>query len=312
MKTEREIENQLRNAPAPEPPADLRGKLKNAIRLGKAPNGSALNLGASLWRRWLPGLSYAILILGCVVVLAVQHHQQGLLLQQIEELRRDIGTAEELEKNRRNSEQANLGAATRMKDLLANATEADRLALRLAELNETIERLTAEAANLETQMAAGPTTDADAPIDFFHDPEGPMQQAREEGMTLMCISNLKQIGLAARIWAGDHSDVFPPTLNAMSNELSVAKVLCCPKDVATKERIKELSTQAGGDRIRWPNEAWSKWPLNGGSYEFLAPNYDPQGANFAYDILARCRFHGHVVMCDGGAHRIDSPTFPNP
>ncbi len=69
---------------------------------------------------------------------------------------------------------------------------------------------------------------------------------------IQCVSNLKQIGLATRVWEGDHGDKFPwniPGTNGgtmefttgtnlfrhfqvMSNELSTPKVLICPTDTA--------------------------------------------------------------------------------
>jgi competence protein ComGC len=65
-----------------------------------------------------------------------------------------------------------------------------------------------------------------------------------------CISNLKQIGLAYRIWEGDHGDKFPMqtsvtnggtmelangnnawiNFSVMSNELSTPQILICPLD----------------------------------------------------------------------------------
>jgi len=67
-----------------------------------------------------------------------------------------------------------------------------------------------------------------------------------------CINNLKQIGLAYRIWAGDNNDKYPmevsvanggtmelmntpdawKTFQVMSNELSTPKVIYCPADSA--------------------------------------------------------------------------------
>jgi prepilin-type N-terminal cleavage/methylation domain-containing protein len=67
---------------------------------------------------------------------------------------------------------------------------------------------------------------------------------------LQCTSNLKQLGLAFRIWSNDHGDKFPMQVGAdkkgsreaiesgetwrhfqvMSNELVTAKTLICPED----------------------------------------------------------------------------------
>lgn len=72
---------------------------------------------------------------------------------------------------------------------------------------------------------------------------------------ITCTNNLKQVGLAFRIWAGDHQDVFPQSVSltnggameaiisgnvaavfqVMSNELSTPKILFCPTD---KKRIQ--------------------------------------------------------------------------
>lgn len=67
-----------------------------------------------------------------------------------------------------------------------------------------------------------------------------------------CLTNLKQIGLAFRVWAGDHGDKYPMQVSVtnggamklaaagdvsaifrvMSNELATPKVLVCPQDTA--------------------------------------------------------------------------------
>ena len=67
---------------------------------------------------------------------------------------------------------------------------------------------------------------------------------------MRCVNNLKQIGLATRVWEGDHGDKYPFSVSetnggvrefafgtnlwrnfqVMSNELSTPKVLICPTD----------------------------------------------------------------------------------
>jgi type II secretory pathway pseudopilin PulG len=79
-------------------------------------------------------------------------------------------------------------------------------------------------------------------------PTGP--QIRNKGKRISCVNNLKQTGLAFRIWEGDNDDKFPMEISAtnanatklitsgkayllwqmMSNELSTPKILYCPAD----------------------------------------------------------------------------------
>lgn len=78
-----------------------------------------------------------------------------------------------------------------------------------------------------------------------------LARARAKGSYVSCVSNLKQIGLAARMYANDNNDTFPREVServrandtnrlvrfacAMSNELNTPKVLTCPQE---KERRK--------------------------------------------------------------------------
>jgi type II secretory pathway pseudopilin PulG len=79
----------------------------------------------------------------------------------------------------------------------------------------------------------------------------PQQMARAP--RIQCVNNLKQVGLAARVWEGDHGDKYPMFesvtnggsmefitgtnawchFQVMSNELSTPKVLICPADDRT-------------------------------------------------------------------------------
>lgn len=76
---------------------------------------------------------------------------------------------------------------------------------------------------------------------------------------IQCVNNLKQVGLATRVWAGDHDDKYPTAVSlpnggalelmtgpnawknfqVMSNELSTPKVLLCPKET---DRDRFLAT----------------------------------------------------------------------
>jgi prepilin-type N-terminal cleavage/methylation domain-containing protein len=74
--------------------------------------------------------------------------------------------------------------------------------------------------------------------------------AKRKSARIGCVSNLKQIGIAYRLWEGDHGDKYPMAVSVtnggamelvatgnvaacfqvMSNELSTPKILLCPED----------------------------------------------------------------------------------
>jgi prepilin-type processing-associated H-X9-DG protein len=80
---------------------------------------------------------------------------------------------------------------------------------------------------------------------------------RKPGYRINCTNNLKQCGLAFRIWAFDHNDKFPMQIAVsnggtlefanggvafesflvMSNELSTPKILVCPADSDRMRRV---------------------------------------------------------------------------
>ena len=80
-----------------------------------------------------------------------------------------------------------------------------------------------------------------------------LAKAKTKATTINCVNNLKQSGLAFRIWAGDNNDKYPMAVplakggtlelttgadtfrhfQVMSNELSTPKILVCPADTRT-------------------------------------------------------------------------------
>jgi hypothetical protein len=77
-----------------------------------------------------------------------------------------------------------------------------------------------------------------------------LRSTSSHGRPVSCINNLKQIGIAYRLWEGDHNDKYPMAVSVtnggameliatgnvaacfrvMSNELSTPKLLICPAD----------------------------------------------------------------------------------
>jgi prepilin-type processing-associated H-X9-DG protein len=99
-----------------------------------------------------------------------------------------------------------------------------------------------------------------------------LQHAKARAQRLNCVSNLKQDALAARIWEGDNSNLYPMQVSitngggreliamgnvaglfaVMSNELSTSRILICPADT----------------QVVWPtNSGYAPWATGfGGNY----------------------------------------------
>jgi len=97
-------------------------------------------------------------------------------------------------------------------------------------------------------------------------------RARNKAQAINCISNLKQVGLAARLWAVEHNDQLPPDFPSMRKELGSEKISCCPTDHVTH-------------------------------YEILSPGASPTDP---FVVYARCSVHNNVVLGDGSAHPLGS------
>lgn len=92
-----------------------------------------------------------------------------------------------------------------------------------------------------------------------------LKMARHRAETVSCTNNLKQIGLAARIWAANHGDYLPENLDSLKTELGDDRAACCP---------------AGKNK----------------GYEILSPgisSLDPT------EVYARCPVHNILTLADG-------------
>lgn len=286
---ENEIEKLLRSAPHPAPPAGLKQQLSSQVNLPKAKPATQTPRNfprpESWLRRWWPVLVPATASLLCAVALAVQQAE-------LRRLRSSINA---------HSQSATTIISTApqppaIAPAPADATPSDsgepqeiaRLNARLQQLTEEIaqlEQVQKENAALREKLAAAPTltpeeTDA-------------LTKAKERAQSIQCINNLKQFGLAVRIWAVDNNDVFPPDTLSMSNELNTPKILVCPAET---------------NRVAAKN--WGGFTSANLSYEYLTPsatNADSEPSR----VLTRCPIHGHVGLCDGSVQSSVGKNHPD-
>ena len=104
-----------------------------------------------------------------------------------------------------------------------------------------------------------------------------LSKAKAKSTRIKSVNNLKEIGIAARVWATDNGDRLPPTLEAMSKEIGSSLVLINPE--------------------------------NGQPYVYLGANKDETDPN---GILAYGQNPGggySVVMVDGSVQILTGPKF---
>ena len=170
----------------------------------------------------------------------------------------------------------------------ANARELARLRNEVGQLRKQAGEVAAlraqalDAALLRAQLAAATQNLARAER-ALADATKLSPEELQQVQSVQCVNNLKQIGLAARIWANDNDNIFPPDFISMSNELATPKILFCPAD-------------AGGIRVgEWPQLNPSRI-----SYRFLNPNGNANGnESDEAKPLATCAIHGHILLSDG-------------
>ena len=114
-----------------------------------------------------------------------------------------------------------------------------------------------------------------------------LAQAKERAISISCVNNLKQIGLAARIWATDHNDNYPMDFLSMTNELVSPRILVCP---------------AAGNSAQASNLTWSSLNVSDITYQMVGGGgkEDPKSMG---DVFVRCPIHGHVCHRDGSVQQ---------
>src|SRR5437867_89826 len=244
-----------------------------------ADNGQAAD--ASMTRRKVPALLFCATLLAGLIALTMQTLRMLELRRENAALR--VATASldqlrldnaELERLRAAARQAE-GAQKEQEELEKLRAEVDQLRAVVQELpalRAESERLAAERA--EAAAKAGVVAEVD-----------PFAEAKGRAQRINCINNIKQIGLAARMWANDNKEIMPSDFLSMSNELGSPKILTCPADTA---RIQAAS--------------WLGFDGNSVSYELLSPGVPEGDPSIVY---VRCPIHHNVGLLDGSAQQLD-------
>ena len=111
-----------------------------------------------------------------------------------------------------------------------------------------------------------------------------LAKAKSKAQSISCVNNLKQMGLAARIYATDNKDAFPPDFLSMKNELSVPRILICPAD-PNHALVAKLT--------------WENFDPTQSSYDYVTLGLNDTTPGLEKKVLFRCRIHGNVCMGDG-------------
>jgi hypothetical protein len=123
----------------------------------------------------------------------------------------------------------------------------------------------------------------------IHNPSvaiGDLSRDKAKAQRIQCVSNLKQICLAARIYASDNKDTLPPDFLSMSNYLSAPKILVCPADT---------------EHTKVPT--WAEFdPRHNLTYEYLKPGIT-ESMDSMKEVIFRCPIHNNVGMGDGSVQQ---------
>jgi hypothetical protein len=278
-----QIESLLRKAPRPTPPAGLKERLLTDFRLPYAERDHERPVRAALlplWRRWFPALSFGLFLFGCFILLGVQTRQLLELRHENETLHAATANLEQLRQDNAELERLRLA----VQETERGQKEQDELlklraeVTRLRAVTQEVSLLRAENQRLQGERAA-----AAAKTDAVRE-EDPLNEAKEKALRIRCINNIKQIGLAARMWAHENKTNLPLNFLAVTNELTALQVLTCPADTA-----------------RTPVRSWQEYDGNSLSYELLSPGASERNPDVVY---VRCPIHNNVGLADGSAQQL--------
>lgn len=113
-----------------------------------------------------------------------------------------------------------------------------------------------------------------------------LAKARTKSVEIRCINNLKQLSIATRLYASDHTGIFPTNLLQLTEEITTPHLLVCPAD---KQRLAVTTTD------------WAEISADNITYEYLLPGAREEDSTG--EPLLRCPIHQHVIMGDGSTQK---------
>jgi len=186
----------------------------------------------------------------------------------------------------------------RLRAAAQQAERAQKEQEEVARLRAEVERLRTVARELpalraESQRLAAERVSAAANADATKE-EDPFAKEKRRAQRTACVSNLKQVCLAAIVWAHDRAKsgqplIMPADFQSTRNELSTPELLTCP-----------------GDTARKPVTSWDQFNAGNVSYELLSPG--PVLDSDFDVVLARCPIHNNAGMLDGSVIAVDAAT----
>lgn len=277
-----ELESLLRSAPSPRVPPSLEAELKHSIagalpgesrngrpapRASAAPSRESRGNGGRWWPLILSGLAAAAFGSG----VAFQQAELTQLRDEVQALEQRLATPSVPS----SATEAPVAMAG-IQPAVDGRLDLERLRALLATLEKEVGALEEGREANDRLRAAIKALEAELPKDLQT-----MSGLGERALAIKCVNNMKQLGLAVRVWATDNADEFPPDVLSMTNELATPNVLVCP-----------------ADETRSAAPDWASYTAANLSYEFLSPG----PGKFEIEpnrLMFRCPIHGTITLCDG-------------
>jgi hypothetical protein len=276
MQNDNELEQLLRKAPSPAAPFGLEQRLiQQASRPKEIKQTNSWTWFSILQgRSWAPALALFAVLAGLLTAVAFQQST-------LNDLKREELAAQSPPADGQSQNQGQSSAAWELEQLQKQSVELQALRNEMAEIEGLLAEQSAiaqENAALRAELSNLTPNNPELSPEF----QAAMAAARKKAERIKCVNNLKNVGLAARIWATDNGDKsqLPRDFLTMTNELGTPKILVCPSDPSRTQ----------------PVENWQQFGAVGSSYEILSPGISEQIPTAVY---ARCPVHNNVCRADG-------------